>query len=160
MDSGKSKEQREADKARGGYYPADVQIVEDLAYGLALHITKGPMSQRATGRTIVVKEQRVANKVEFGDETNNHAGETLTVQVKKKGPLGIYFNHENEIEKLAANSQAGKVKGLSRGDWLVKINDIDVREKTLHQVQTILRDVQRPLTLEFKRHGNWVRNKR
>ena len=158
-DSDKSKEQREADKARGGYHPADVQIVEDLAYGLAVHITKGPMSQRATARTIIVKEKKVANKVDFGDETN-HAGETLKVDVKEKGPIGIFFNHEHEIEKLAANSQAGKVKGLSKGDWLVKINDIDVREKTLHQVQTILRDVKRPLTLEFERHGNWVRNKR
>ena len=56
--------------------------------------------------------------------------------------------------KLAANSQASKVKGLSKGDWLTMINDIHVHEKTLHQVQTILRDVPRPMTLEFERHGN------
>ena len=193
-----SAEERLSRVERGGYCISNNQFVEDVAFGLAVHIRKGPMSQsysmkrvnnaddvddadaEATqeGEKISAAEEVAAVAAAAAADSNNwmeenehleeqdvdddgndvsHAGEILQATFVA-GPLGIKFNHQNEIELIQRHSQACRIRGLAKNDWLVSINAIDVRLKTFQEVNSMIQTVDRPMQVEFERHGNWHRD--
>ena len=68
-DSNLNVEERELKKKRGGYNPASMQFVEDIAYGLALHVKTGPMSALYSSRR--------------GSEKSGRGEEAKEVEVKE-----------------------------------------------------------------------------
>ena len=106
--------------SRGGYCPASMQFVEDVSYGLAMHIKKGPMSQRYVKRkpmgqvgdsfdlnlkTKVDQEGKEAVEAEMISEA---AAEAL--QQKKDQEDQAWEIEKLRLAKLAANEKEEKEK--------------------------------------------------
>ena len=80
---------------------------------------------------------------------------TFTV---KPGPIGLGLSaiDGNEaskgvtISKISAQSQAEQCEDLTVGDILVKIGNVDVRQKKLSDVMALLKTTKRPMVLTFK----------
>ena len=84
--------------------------------------------------------------------------ETYTFQVKV-GPIGLGLvpvGNEDaatdgvKISRISAGSQASNCDEMGEGDILTKINTIDLSQKNLASVMTLLKETKRPFVLTFR----------
>ena len=99
----------------------------------------------ATRRADIVKEEK------------EEEGETYTMTVKP-GSIGLGLvprGSDDEalgvkISTVAAGSQAEQVDEIGEGDYLIKINETSVRQKSMSQVMSLLKETKRPFVLTFE----------
>jgi Ca2+-binding EF-hand superfamily protein len=82
--------------------------------------------------------------------------ELLTIEIQE-GSIGITFDHDLTVKGIRAGSQANSFKELSRGDFLIKVNNTSVDGQTLRDLKPIIKATPRPMTLVFERHRVWER---
>ena len=73
------------------------------------------------------------------------------------GPLGIKFTSEGEVRSIIKSGQAGGIVGLSQGDLLIQIGEINVENMTLKQLIPLIKAAERPMKLIFQQHKEYAR---
>jgi hypothetical protein len=96
-----------------------------------------------------IKEDRDLYQVVFDVDSNEGLG--MVVQQQDEEVLGTTRIRERLVVEMITESGAASRKGITEGSILVKVNGIDVTDRSYAEALSLLKQPTRPLILEFER---------